>query len=805
MNLVNISNQGRNINLFLRDENNRLMLKKDDSFYPSYYQINSKGEYNGYDGCKLSKHIVQHPKDIKNYVNQDTYLSDINYCKQYIIERIEKINCQNYIYGFIDIECYINKDIELDPNNPVFPISCITLYHSKTKEYKTWFILDYDSKNLKKAEISLLYEFVCYLKKYPIDLLLGWNIDGFDYPYIYKRLELLPQDYFFEKQNKYNNFASLISPIQQVRYKSNDYNLFYPAGISIVDYMGLYAKVYPKTPSLALHYVLEEQFGKGKENKDVDFTELTEQIKSRNLEDVVMMNKLEEKTKLLSYYNTLRNLTLCLWEDLPMKITYKEGKQQKISNNSRLVDMIALKEAYKQNIILPNAPEIKSFTEEEKEQIKGAYRESFIKGLLKNIGKYDLSSAYPNMIVNFCLDTSNIVEDIDNYNESYPLININGIFFKQNEEALIPKMVKKLMKTKDELKEYISKLDINSQEYEQKKLEYSALKSLVNSQYGVLCSNFYRLYNPKVGSSITFLARDLLHYILEELKKLNYEVIYLDTDSCFLNISNNIVDIMNNLIKKWAKEKYNNDNVTVEFIYEGFFKSLIVKELCHYIGYLQTDKGIEEEMKGIEAKKSNATKFVKYFQKKLLNKILDEEKQEDIINWIKDEIGNFRNKPLDEIAFPTKLSRNLENYNKNTPVFCRALINAKKLDNKFDKKIGQMYYWLYIHPINKKETITTQIFWNKEKLIDINEELDKQFIINNLSKYLTKEQLNTITDIKKLSVKHTKKIEEDNVIAFDMKNTHLIQNIDWENMINKNIHEKVRPIFECLKWEYNLC
>ena len=104
--------------------------------------------------------------------------------------------------------------------------------------------------------------------------------------------------------------------------------------------------------------------------------------------------------------------------------------------------MLLLEEAKNKNIILPNKQK-----EQEKEDFQGATRDSLTTGTLFDIGKFDLTSAYPSMMVNFCLDPQNI-----DPGETDDNINVNGIYFRQNEEALLPSAVKKILILKNNLK-----------------------------------------------------------------------------------------------------------------------------------------------------------------------------------------------------------------------------------------------------------------------------------------------------------------------------------------------------------------
>src|SRR5207247_10602974 len=61
----------------------------------------------------------------------------------------------------------------------------------------------------------------------------------------------------------------------------------------------------------------------------------------------------------------------------------------------------------------------------------------------------------------------------------------------------------------------------------------AAIKILMNAFYGVLASSFYRFNDPKVGASITAVARERIRGIIGELEAEQVKVVYADTDSVF--------------------------------------------------------------------------------------------------------------------------------------------------------------------------------------------------------------------------------------------------------------------------------
>lgn len=701
-NVTNIANIGREVYVWHR-VGKILSLFRDKTFFPYFYQISPTGIYKTIDGKKVNKIICARPFDIKNKRNENSYESDISFTKRYIIDKIAFFGKANLKYSFVDIEVLCP---EL-PNylNPIYPISCISYSNSYTEEIKTFYLEDFMqsetcNKDLDygKAEQALLNTFVVFICKEQFDLLLGYNFIEFDWRYLCARYKKL-----FGCE-----LAEMLSPIAQARYLGNSKQeaepILIPSGLSVMDFLEMYKKIYRTESSYALDTVCQKEL-KEQSYKKVDFSKLSDDIKEKNINDVRRMIKLDKKRKIIEYYDELRRMSMCEWSD--------------VCWNSKMIDMILLKEAKQKGIILPSKHYGEGI-EIEEIGFEGAYRRCK-KGLYKGLWKLDLASAYPQMIVDFCLDISNI------RNEG---ITINKVNFYQNENAILPSIARKLISKKNILKSQLKSISSESEEYKDLQIKYDAIKSVVNSLFGVCGLKIFRLLDYRVAASITFLVRDLLHYIEDKLKTLNIEVIYIDTDSFFIQSKDNSLELCNKLIKQWAKEKYNKDHIGIEFDLEGIFKRLFIVALCHYKGELETKSGIKEEIKGIEARRKDSSNFIREFQTNLIEKIMNEEPQEKIVKFINSEKERIKTLPLIDIGFPCRISKEKENY-KSVPIFMRALEYTKELIN-FDKRPGDSFYWIPIlsfgTSIRKSSRNKTNKETGKKELQYSEKEIDKDVI-----------------------------------------------------------------------------
>lgn len=700
--IQNIYNGKRLIYLFQRDEKGNQIITKDNTFYPYYYERDDSGEYKTYDGFRAKKIICNEPAEIAKLRKQTSYEADILYPKRYIIDKIDGFEKCPIKYLFIDIEI-LTKDFP-NPEEAKEPISCITVYNSFKQEYKTWFLGDYPNK--VKDEPQMLEDFISYIKIETPDLLMGWNFLDFDYLYLSNRIE---------------KFSERISPISRTRLGDRERNLFYPAGISIVDYMTLFKRVYMREQSYALDKIAQKYL-KEESWKETEFDSLNQIVKEKNINDVKRLENIEKKLKIIELYDERRRFTTCLWEDL--------------SHNSKVLDMYILREAKKRNIILPS----KSGNYDERDDLEGAYRRAD-PGVYYNYWKADVGSMYPNQIINFCLDLQNIVEK-----ETEDTINIDGLIVRQDSSALLPYIASNLIEMKDKLKGELKGLVPDSSRHEECKHKYDAVKALVNSLYGVTALPSFRLYNFSIASRITYLSRELLKYVEENLKEQGHDVCYTDTDSLFYKSDKDEIDFLNRLVYDWAIMKYNKPEINIRFESEGKFTKLLILGKCHYYGYIETKKGIHKEKKGMEMIRSSSSKFEAFFQEELVNKILDGFKREDVISWVETEKSRLKSLSLLEFSFPCKIAN--KTY-KNEPIFVRAYNNTTLLYQDLKLNKGELFHYVFVKNLGRDE-----------------------------------------------------KGRDINVIAVNETMTlNIIRNyVDWDEVIRRNIREKVEGIFEALNW-----
>lgn len=520
--------------------------------------------------------------------NITTFESDVRTETQFLVDHFweEKEPAKNNKIVFIDIETEIDRSRGFSkPNNPFNRITAITCKTYGTNEITTFLLdlnNDYKNKNsynfvrVFSDELTMLKEFLVWWNyDCKPDIVSGWNSNGFDLPYIYKRLERL----FGE-----NNLCNNLSPISNVFYnpKKNKVSI---AMISTLDYLILYKKFNPEQkPSYKLDNVAEDELGEKKVQYEGTLQDLYErdidEYVRYNIQDVDLLLKFEDKFKFITRTISLAKIGNVQYEEALSAVSLTDG--------------LCLTFSKEQGIILQDKPnkyfskffdqeDIDKETEKDiEDKIVGAYVKPSKKGRYKWTFDLDLTSLYPSIIMtnNISPETKfakirnyidvwmekekthfrinheifdpkkeypdldreiNIIVDFEDNSRSLKIKTMgdlysfvheynltfsgNGIFYKKDEKGLIPKIIEYLFEKRTQFKDlrdkYIDENDKEKADYYDN--EQWKTKIVLNSIYGVLTNKYFRFFDKDNAQSITLTGRFVNQSAIHEVQKRHHE------------------------------------------------------------------------------------------------------------------------------------------------------------------------------------------------------------------------------------------------------------------------------------------
>jgi len=222
-----------------------------------------------------------------------------------------------------------------------------------------------------------------------------------------------------------------------------------------------------------------------------------------------------------------------------------------------------------------------------------------------------------------------------------------------------------------------------------------ALKVILNASYGVMGAEIFPLYFLPAAEATTATGRHIIMDTIDKCKESGIDVLYGDTDSLFVKkpTSKQIEDIITK-----AKMDHN-----VELEIEKEYRYVVLSGRKK--NYLGVTKNGKVDVKGLTGKKSHTPPFIKtlfYELLDILSEIKTVEEFERAKNKISDKIAECARKvqakeiPLQDLAFNVMISKAPRDYTKTIPQHIRA---AKQLESIREIKKGDIIS--YVKILNK--------------------------------------------------------------------------------------------------------
>lgn len=298
-------------NLFVRGYRDNIPFADKIHFEPKLYITSKEGDWKSFGENKTLKEMsFSDMTAAKNFIQKYDGVEGLgvfgnkNYEVQYISDKWSsevKYNFSRIRIAYLDIETRTEFGFP-KYENPVEEISLITVNDT------TFSVLAYDDIDRKsidirlfKDEAKMLEEFLLWWQTQNFDIITGWNVEGFDIPYMYSRIHKVLGEDWLKLLSPWNKTSAKMSHDEF----GNDFLKVDIAGISQLDYLLMYKKfTYTKQESYTLDFICESELGENKlENPYNTFKEFYTQsptiFTKYNRRDVSLVRNLEKKMKLL--------------------------------------------------------------------------------------------------------------------------------------------------------------------------------------------------------------------------------------------------------------------------------------------------------------------------------------------------------------------------------------------------------------------------------------------------------------------------------------------------------------------------
>ena len=581
-------------------------------------------------------------------------------------------------------------------------------------------------------ERHLLQEFLAFWEKSYPDAVTGWNTDFFDIPYLIRRISRELGDKEAERISPWryiNERKTFIKGNEEIHYDI--------LGISQLVYLELYKKyTYSKQESYRLDYIAEQELGdKKKENPGESFkdfyTDHWQQFVEYNIHDVELVDRLEDKMRLIELHLTMAYNAKINPEDVYSQV--------------RMWDTIIYNHLRKKGIVIPQK------THSGKDaQFEGAYVKDPIVGGHKWVASFDLNSLYPHLIMQYNISPETLTSDklsvtvdkllnkeIDtsHCHKRDLTLTANGWTYRKDIKGFMPELMEKMYIDRSKFKKQMLKVE---QEYQNDKTKKHLLKDIsrlnnlqmamkiaLNSAYGAMGNQYFRYFDIRMAEGITTSGQLSIRWMANKLnafmnKTLKTEgddfVIAIDTDSIYLSLEK-LVETVAGDKDTTGKIKFMDkicDDVFQPFIDSGYSelsqymnaysqKMVMKREVLadkgiwtakkRYILRVHNSEGVQFakpkiKVMGLEMVKSSTPAVIRDKLHKSIDVILEGD-EKVLHKYVSDFRAEFNALPVQDIAFPRSCNGMKQYagspiYQKGTPIQVRGAL----LYNHYCKRHG---------------------------------------------------------------------------------------------------------------------
>lgn len=621
------------------------------------------------------------------------------------------------------------------PNDKVFQISCVLGSQANTgSDVKTLLSLGNPDQSIVgedvdirvyATEADLLMGFQAYIHEYNPQVIVGYNILGFDIPYMTSRAKQLMcfdydrQGYIIGRHSK-----ERIIKWSSSAYKNQEFQFLDAEGRLFVDLLPLIKRDY-KFSNYKLKTVSEFFIGETKDPLTpqgifkcyrIGISGSAEASKAMG---IVGKYCVQDSALVLKLFDTIETwVGLCCMAktcNVPIFSLYTQGQQIKVFSQ-------VYKYCMDNNFVV----EKDGYCAQSSEKFAGATVLEPIPGVYDKVVPFDFSSLYPTTIIANNIDYSTLVTDPNIPDEDCNVIEWHDHIgcehdttsrttkvteisceyrkyrFLKEPMGVLPTLLKTLLderkKTKNQMKDLKKQLKTITDPIEHTKISkfivvldkrQLAYKVSANSMYGAM--GVKRGYLPFLPGAMctTAQGRQYIELAKNTLKnKYGAEIIYGDTDSCYVHFPT----------QKTAQELWDyclhvEQGILDDCIFPKPMK-LAFEEVIYWRFFILTKKrymslacgrdgvvGTEIEKKGVLLARRDNSKWVRDIYAEIIHMIFDRKSKEDVLMKIVERFDNVCSGSIEQNNFIiTKSVGDITDYKIREPP-----TDSKKLAKRFSE------------------------------------------------------------------------------------------------------------------------
>jgi len=515
-----------------------------------------------------------------------------------------------------------------------------------------------------RGERALLVALMEQIRRLDPDLLIGWNVIGFDLRVLDQRAKALGVRLCLGRDE------------QPLRVEQSQTGRWFARlnGRVVLDGIDTLKGATWHFERYGLEYVARELLGRGKLIDTPDdrgqeiqrlYAEDPAALVRYNLEDCRLVTDIFAKAELVPYLLERARLTgLAL---------------DKVGGSSQAFDNLYLPRLHRAGFVAPEYASGQGDLE-----VPGGFVMDSRPGLYRHVLVLDFKSLYPSIIRSFQIDPLGLAMGTREGAPPEALVPgfHHAIFDRRH--TLLPAIIERLWQARD-----AAKRDGNS-------ALSQAIKIQMNACYGVLGSKVCRFFDQRLSGSITLRGHQILQQTAEHIEATyGHTVIYGDTDSVFVWLGDDWADVdtdahgerlATELNRWWCDQlrmRFDIDSA-MELQYEAHYSRFLMPRMRHsekgskkrYAGLKRQADGHESMVfRGLESVRTDWTPLAREFQQALYACIFHEKPWQQMLQQ---QVHQLRSGECDTaLVYRRRIRQPLTDYIRNRPPHVRAAMQLE--------------------------------------------------------------------------------------------------------------------------------
>lgn len=569
-----------------------------------------------------------HVFEVEEVGKNPSYAVDAIYEVHGVGEKLERVTPPELRVMAFDIEVYNPRGAPKPVRDPVIIIAVRT----SSGDLEQFLA---EGKNDRPA----IKKFIDFVQSYDPDIIVGYNSNRFDWPYLIDRC-------------RYLGIKLEVSRRRGAEPRQSVYGHISVPGRLNVDLYD-FAEEMPEVKVKSLDEVAEFLgVMKKSERTNVPWYEIYRYWDDEKLRPILIQYSRDDVEATYRIAEKLLPFGIQL-----SAITGVPLDQVMAASVGFRLEWYLIRAAYSYNELVPNR------VERPYEPYRGAIVLEPRKGVHENVAVLDFSAMYPSIMMKYNIGPDTIARDPSECGEAgcYQAPEV-GYLFRKEPPGFFKKVLETLISARKRIREQMKGLDPRSPEYRVLDERQKALKVLANAAYGYMGWTGARWYCRECAEAVTAWGRETIRKAIEIAKSLGLTVIYGDTDSLFVKYDPEKVSKFIELVEKELGLE-----IKIDKVYKRVFFTEAKKR---YVGL--TESGYIDVV-GFEAVRGDWAEIAKELQEKVAEIVLKTMDPRKAVEFVRKELQRIRDEvekgiaPIEKFVIWKTLTKPIREYEVEAP------------------------------------------------------------------------------------------------------------------------------------------